>query len=789
METAIWTRRAAQVIWDVLTPQDDPIKMPQLLSMRAYNSAVRHGAHVAAARRRQHPQLFELPVGEGIQPGPAFDIVARCLSVYRITMVVEEPKDTGFLRRSLQLAVELATAYGGVIRDVQAVRLLDVPTAVAMLKAPSVGWAHTQLYSREISHRDVRRRKIYTRGMVKFGMPDLQVSDVPDPCRKRARAVLRQLIDTLSDFRYETLPLNLRVEDYPVTFVKIPNGDDGFFPYERMELRDYVEPINLIGQTAARVLEFHSPGEGQVVEQDEDDDFVAPPPPPDEVVAANDSPEEPQGPRFRIQVTQQGSRPAPPPPLPTLSGPSSAAPPPLPRQIPPPPPPPPTRAPNVDPRRAAVPEPGAPAPRATPASSSPQPPAAADPFAETHFGELDVEPRRSEFGAPGEADTYQSFADTFSIGATFGEDDLAEESSSGLELHDGNFAGTASLGRRMADDDFTGIGDVGAPETPARAADSPKRPAELELAGGHAALHAQVEMDEDPFVPMIHFFGTSRSTIWVFAQGQAPTLPVILQELMRTKFVLEPSLNAAAPALDVTFRHPIDGFRLSLKVHQFPAGRPLELAALSENEGQRRVLEDVAVRALTTIEGALTTNALTHQAKLAQAVQRATRGVIYDETSQHLWESGNRFNFALVDGVTPAQLVHVHVEPRRKEHEQVVWVHTHGLERLGVPNIDILGLDRLWASRAKQLLEYLVGQIELTGEHERSSLRSFEIEGERLLLMPKSEYLALLQGMELLGARSDANHEDERLVLIDPKAQGTPYPLTLTRVLDLLTRR
>ncbi|MCA9521180.1 MAG: hypothetical protein KC609_09410, partial [Myxococcales bacterium] len=234
---------------------------------------------------------------------------------------------------------------------------------------------------------------------------------------------------------------------------------------------------------------------------------------------------------------------------------------------------------------------------------------------------------------------------------------------------------------------------------------------------------------------------------------------------------------------------PTEGFRISLKVHAFPAGRPLELASLAKDDEQRQILESVSVRALTTVEGALTSTATTHQVKLVQALQRASRGVIYDESSQHIWDPPQRFNFALVDAVTPLQLAHIHVEPREKRHDQAVWVHSHGLERIGFPNIDILGLDRVWASRAKQLVEYLVGQLELAKEAERANLRSFDIEGERLRLIPKAEYVALLRGVELIGARSDANHQDERVVLVDPKAQNTPYPLVLTRVLDQLTRR
>ncbi|MCA9522168.1 MAG: hypothetical protein KC609_14410, partial [Myxococcales bacterium] len=555
METATWTRRAAQVIWDVLTPQDDPIKMPQLLTMRAYNSAVRHGAHVAAARRRQHPNLFELPIGEGIQPGRELDLVARCQSIYRITMLVENPQDNSFLRRSLQLAVELATAYGGIIRDVQAVRLFDASGGVAMLKAPSVGWAHTQLYSREVSNRDVSRRKIYSRGMVKFGLPDLQLGDVPDPCRKRARAIMRHLIDKLCDFRFQTLPLNMHVENYPVTFVKIANGDDGFFPYERMELRDYVEPINLIGQTAARVLQFHAPG--QTMSVDEDDDFVAPLPPPEEVVAANDSPEEPGGPRFRIEVSRKSERPAPPP------VPGASAPP-----IPPP-------LPGVSPRATATlgserldPGPAAPLPQA----SAPQVKShaarvdgttSAGPYGDTLF---DDQPRRAALAADPSENPYSQFADTFSLGNVFEADELAPTESAGLELSDSDFSGIgghafSARGHELSGSDFTGIGDP-APAPARRLPNEPQPPRAVASRGGDGLGlddEAPVGFDADDdspdrFVPMIHFFGASRSTIWVFASGAAPTLPALMQELMRTKFILEPTLITAAPTLDVAFR-------------------------------------------------------------------------------------------------------------------------------------------------------------------------------------------------------------------------------------------
>lgn len=753
MSTAQLQRKTCQVVWDVLCPSPDTVKMSQLERLPSYQAAQADKMTVAAARRRDQEAPFRYALGEGIQRGPQLNLLEAAQSMYRLSVTVDDPSNSNYLKHSLQLAIDLADALNGVIRDAHAVRLLLPSNARKILFAVPPGPFHVAVYSQ--INIDKTTRRFFTRGMVKFGLPDLQLNYVIEKQRRRALEILRHFTAQLTQFNPGNRAIMGRTyENHRIGFKKVGNSDHHFFPYERIELRDH-DDISGTGEYADLLLHI-SPSDR--------------PGPSDRKAAET---------RFPAATKRGGG----PPPTPRSTRPRT-----IPLQT--------TKPVGAD-DAPALPKRHVTAPPTISARSSQGVlGASATPPSEnfdglapsstnwldfddsgTHQLETESVPGRR---LPGHDQAPSSVGNLYGKAGSpttnwldGGDDDLSMDLDSLIDPHHDESA-AFDVDQLLTDVGFNTDEplDVGGASSP-------------DLGSGSAAGNTSAEGRR------IFYPSSSRSVFVVLQTQRAPLLAQLLEILKLKRFFLEPRdlKKSADNTFDVTFEVP--GTRdtsLRLVTQNFPAATPHELLQIAVNEAQTPILQRVHSLGVVSLEGPPTPEALTQQVRLVQAFRELTQGIVYDQTGQTLWQEAERFKMGAREVLRIDTLVSVHAVPEDASPDQQVWIHTHGLERIPFANLEMFGLEAVWARQAKNFLGFLARQLLSIPEHERADLRRLTVEGEELLLIPRREYLKLIGESSLPGVDAGENHRDLRLVVADPTNKQSKVPMQMAGALRRLTQ-
>ncbi len=83
-------------------------------------------------------------------------------------------------------------------------------------------------------------------------------------------------------------------------------------------------------------------------------------------------------------------------------------------------------------------------------------------------------------------------------------------------------------------------------------------------------------------------------------------------------------------------------------------------------------------------------NYLVFMTRLAEAVRELTSGVVQDAVSHTLW--GTEEWKKRLEATSPADMVTSHVQFEVLDEEGVVWIHSHGMPKFGLPDIELNGI-------------------------------------------------------------------------------------------------
>ena len=174
-------------------------------------------------------------------PDPAPDVMQKLLHanyVYRVRVVLSEPKDLSYLAASLTTAASLCKAVDGVIRDTRTHLVLTYDEARRVLKTPSFDIAdHVLVHT--VREPGGTGLWLHTHGLGKFGRADLEIRRVPQPYAPLARHALLTIGDYLSQGKAVKPGETLQLGPAHLCFTRA--ADEGLeeFPYGVIRVSDF----------------------------------------------------------------------------------------------------------------------------------------------------------------------------------------------------------------------------------------------------------------------------------------------------------------------------------------------------------------------------------------------------------------------------------------------------------------------------------------------------------------------------------------------------------------------
>jgi hypothetical protein len=159
---------------------------------------------------------------------------------------------------------------------------------------------------------------------------------------------------------------------------------------------------------------------------------------------------------------------------------------------------------------------------------------------------------------------------------------------------------------------------------------------------------------------------------------------------------------------------------------------------------------------------------------VASAIGGASLAALLDESAARLLSPSELRRLA-AGKLAPRDLFSIHSVGR--EGKDAYWVHTHGLARARVPDLDLLSVPASGREAAAELIDATAALFLAHGVPPRAA--PFPVgEGLELVLLPLSEALARSPASEPGGreSRDEEHREQERLVLAPASARGGGSP-------------
>jgi hypothetical protein len=165
------------------------------------------------------------------------------------------------------------------------------------------------------------------------------------------------------------------------------------------------------------------------------------------------------------------------------------------------------------------------------------------------------------------------------------------------------------------------------------------------------------------------------------------------------------------------------------------------------------------------------------QLKVAEAVSVAGLLAVYDDNALVV-RSGRQIRELAHSGIPPrpATLYAIH----EMEGKSGIWLHTHGLTRLGVPEVELLGLNPSDVQEGYDLIDALVDVVFGGGEPDPEGVITVG-EDMEVRVMPLKDALSILPA-DVVAARSehevdDEDHRDPRIAILSRDRNDTPHEL------------
>lgn len=203
------------------------------------------------------------------------------------------------------------------------------------------------------------------------------------------------------------------------------------------------------------------------------------------------------------------------------------------------------------------------------------------------------------------------------------------------------------------------------------------------------------------------------------AEGTVPSIEMLRTLLDRKEMSIDYVSREEAPAL---FEYPDD--LIPRNSRQF-------------SDADRQTLQDA--RMIARVRASLTPQAGVDHLRpimyLAEAVREEMRGVVQDAISYVLW--GADAWKRVVDGDS-LDLLGTHLRFEALEENGLVWIHTHGMAKFGMPDVEMEGVPDEFASTGMKLVTMMArGLIRASQQKKVNLSATFHLEGTPVLFRLK----------------------------------------------------
>ncbi|HTY25824.1 MAG TPA: DUF2314 domain-containing protein [Desulfomonilaceae bacterium] len=140
------------------------------------------------------------------------------------------------------------------------------------------------------------------------------------------------------------------------------------------------------------------------------------------------------------------------------------------------------------------------------------------------------------------------------------------------------------------------------------------------------------------------------------------------------------------------------------------------------DETDRKVLQDarMIVRLKLCLADFAGTDHLVFMVGLIEAVRSLTSGVVQDAVSHTLWGTET---WKKMVGNPTQHLIESHVQFEMVDEGNVLWIHTHGMQKFGLPDLEMEEVPTQLASPARTMMT-LAAEALLSIQHRQKSMRS-----------------------------------------------------------------
>ncbi|MCA1960772.1 MAG: DUF2314 domain-containing protein [Desulfomonile sp.] len=224
---------------------------------------------------------------------------------------------------------------------------------------------------------------------------------------------------------------------------------------------------------------------------------------------------------------------------------------------------------------------------------------------------------------------------------------------------------------------------------------------------------------------------------WIYASGDA----IPQWEAIRGRMAAEESKADGKPSAAESLQSLLDKKALSVEyiyrkqspaLFEYPEDLiPRNSRGLSDND--RQIIRDARMIARVRLSTSRQTG-LDHLrlvVQVTEAIREETGGVVQDAISHVLW--GTDAWKRVADGRT-TDLVSAHVHFEALEESGSVWIHTHGMAKFGIPDVEMEGVPDEFASTGMRLLTMMARSLIRALEIGTLSLQAkFHLEGTPVL--------------------------------------------------------